>query len=70
MLLSVGNNFQHYILWVLAGIAGMVYGLFRYSQTTAGAVRIDRMRIGMPVFGNIWRKYQVALALCVLFPAC
>jgi type IV pilus assembly protein PilC len=61
MLLSVGNNFQHYILWMLAGIALIVYGLFRYSQTTAGAARIDRMRIGMPVFGNIWRKYQVAL---------
>jgi type IV pilus assembly protein PilC len=61
MLLAVGNNFQHYILWVLAGIAIIVYVLFRYSQTTAGASRIDKMRIGMPVFGNIWRKYQVAL---------
>jgi type IV pilus assembly protein PilC len=61
MLLSIGNNFQHYILWVLAGIAVIVYALFRYSQTTAGASRIDHMRIGMPVFGNIWRKYQVAL---------
>jgi type IV pilus assembly protein PilC len=58
MLLAVGNNFQHYILWMLALI---VYVLFRYSQTTAGAARIDRMRIGMPIFGNIWRKYQVAL---------
>jgi type IV pilus assembly protein PilC len=61
MLLTLGNNFQHYVLWLLAGIALVVYGLFRYSQTTAGTARIDRMRIGMPVFGNIWRKYQVAL---------
>ena len=61
MLLAVGNNFQHYILWMLAGSRLIVYVLFRYSQTAAGAARIDRMRIGMPVFGNIWRKYQVAL---------
>ena len=61
LLLTVGNNFQHYVLWVLAGIAIIVYALFRYSRTNAGAARIDRMRIGMPVFGNIWRKYQVAL---------
>src|SRR3984957_15559649 len=61
MLLSVGNNFQHYILWALAAIALIVYVLYRYSQTAAGAARIDRMRIGMPIFGNIWRKYQVAL---------
>jgi type IV pilus assembly protein PilC len=60
-LLAIGNNFQHYILWLLAGIAVIVYALFRYSQTTAGAARIDRMRINMPIFGNIWRKYQVAL---------
>ncbi|HEY4050749.1 MAG TPA: type II secretion system F family protein [Acidobacteriaceae bacterium] len=60
-LLAVGNNFQHYILWVLAGIAIIVYAFFRYSRTAAGANRIDRIRIGVPVFGNIWRKYQVAL---------
>jgi type IV pilus assembly protein PilC len=61
MLLAVGNNFQHYIFWLLGGIAIIIYGLFRWSQTTAGAARIDRIRIGLPVFGNIWRKYQVAL---------
>jgi type IV pilus assembly protein PilC len=61
MLLAVGNNFQHYIFWLLGAIAIIIYGLFRWSQTTAGASRIDKMRIGLPVFGNIWRKYQVAL---------
>ncbi len=61
MLLAVGNNFQHYILWALAAIALIAYLLYRYSQTTAGTARIDRMRINMPIFGNIWRKYQVAL---------
>jgi type IV pilus assembly protein PilC len=61
MLLSIGNNFQHYILWVLASVGIIAFLLFRYSRTAAGANRIDRMRIGMPIFGNIWRKYQVAL---------
>lgn len=61
LLLVIGNNFQHYILWVLAGIAIIVYAFFRYSRTAAGANRIDQIRIGVPVFGNIWRKYQVAL---------
>ncbi len=61
LLLTVGNNFQHYILYLLGAIALIIYGLYRYSQSTAGAARIDRFRINMPVFGNIWRKYQVAL---------
>lgn len=61
MLLAVGNNFQHYILWVLAGVALSAYILVRYSRSAAGAMRIDRMRINMPLFGSIWRKYQAAL---------
>ncbi len=61
MLLAVGNNFQHYIAYVVLGLVLIVYGLFRYAKTTAGAARIDRFRINMPIFGNIWRKYQVAL---------
>jgi type IV pilus assembly protein PilC len=60
-LLAVGNNFQHYILWVILGLVVIAYLLFRWSQTTAGAARIDRLRISLPIFGNIWRKYQVAL---------
>src|ERR1700753_120142 len=44
-LLAVGNNFQHYILYVLGGLALIVYLLYRYSQTTGGQARIDRMRI-------------------------
>jgi type IV pilus assembly protein PilC len=61
LLLAVGNNFQHYILWVLGGVALIAYLLYRYFNTAKGAARMDRIRIGMPIFGNIWRKYQVAL---------
>jgi type IV pilus assembly protein PilC len=61
LLMSVGKNFQHYLLWVIAGVAIIAFGLLRYSRTAAGAERIDRIRIGMPVFGKIWSKYQVAL---------
>jgi len=61
MLLVVGKNFQHYIFWVLAGILIIAYALYRYSRSDAGANRIDSIRIGLPVFGKIWSKYQVAL---------
>jgi type IV pilus assembly protein PilC len=61
LLLAVGNNFQHYILWVLGGVAILAFGLFRYLRTGAGSARMDKVRLGMPIFGNIWRKYQVAL---------
>ena len=59
-LLALGKNFQAYILYAIPVIALIAYGLWRWSRTEAGANRIDRIRLKMPVFGNIWLKYQVA----------
>ncbi len=56
MLLALGNGAQHYILYVLPVVAIIVFLVCRWSQTDAGTERIDRIRIGMPLFGNIWRS--------------
>ena len=37
------------------------FGCYRYSHTEQGRDAIDGFRIRLPVFGNIWLKYQVAL---------
>ena len=37
------------------------FGFYRYAQTERGRDAIDGIRIKLPVFGNIWLKYQVAL---------
>ena len=60
-LLALGNDFQHYILYAIPITAAIVYLIYRWSKTDAGADRIDKVRVAMPVFGNIWLKYQVAL---------
>ena len=60
-MLALGNNFKHYILYAIPVIALIVYGTLRWSKTDSGADRIDKIRVAMPVFGNIWLKYQVAL---------
>ncbi|MBB6142337.1 type IV pilus assembly protein PilC [Silvibacterium bohemicum] len=61
LLLKVGQDAQKYIVYVLPMLALIGYLLFRWSKTEAGADRIDGLRISLPVFGNIWIKYQVAL---------
>ncbi len=61
MLLALGNNFQHYILYAIPVLVLLGFLLFRWSRTEGGASRIDKMRVGLPIFGNIWLKYQVAL---------
>ncbi|MGC2162875.1 MAG: type II secretion system F family protein [Silvibacterium sp.] len=60
-LLALGNFAQKYVLYVLPAVALLVYLIYRWSKTEAGADRIDRIRIKLPLFGTIWLKYQVAL---------
>jgi type IV pilus assembly protein PilC len=60
-LLSFGNWTQRNILWIafvvlLVGVVG-----YRFSITEKGRDAVDSFRIGLPVFGKIWLKYQVAL---------
>lgn len=60
-LLAFGNFAQRYVLIALPVAALCIFLLYRWSKTDAGSDRIDRIRIGLPMFGNIWLKYQVAL---------
>jgi type IV pilus assembly protein PilC len=60
-LLSAGENAQKYGLYVLAVIVAVVVLFMRWIKTDAGATLVDRVRIGLPVVGGIWLKYQVGL---------
>jgi type IV pilus assembly protein PilC len=52
---------QHNILWILLVMAAIGASAFRLSITERGRDFIDGFRIGTPVFGKIWLKYQVGL---------
>jgi type IV pilus assembly protein PilC len=60
-LLDLGRYAQNYGLYV-AGIV-LVVGvlLYRWVQTDAGAITVDKIRIRLPLFGSVWLKYQVGL---------
>ena len=60
-LLALGTGAQKYALYVIPALIGIVYLVLRWSKTEAGSSRIDAIRVRMPIFGNIWLKYQVAL---------
>ena len=60
-LLNFGIGAQHKGPWVALVLAAVIYGLVRYSKTDRGRDQVDGFRIGLPVFGKIWIKYQVAL---------
>ncbi len=60
-LLSFGKWMQHNILWLAIGALIFGYGFFRFARTERGRDFVDGFRIGTPVFGKIWLKYQVAM---------
>lgn len=60
LLISFGETAQEY-LWVgVLGLAGAAAGIRAWSKTGAGQEMIDRIKLQMPIAGEIWIKYQVA----------
>ncbi len=61
LLLNLGEYAQSYGIYVaiVAGIVGFL--AYRWIQTDAGATLLDKVRIRLPLFGNVWLKYQVGL---------
>jgi type IV pilus assembly protein PilC len=60
-LLSLGTYAQSYGIYAGGAIALIVFLLYRWVKTDSGATTIDRIRIGLPLIGNVWLKYQVGL---------
>jgi type IV pilus assembly protein PilC len=60
-LLNLGQQAQHYGIYVAAVVGIIVFLLYRWAKTDAGANLIDRIRIALPVIGSVWLKYQVGL---------
>ena len=60
-MLSLGTGAQKYLIYIVPALALLGFLLWRWSRSEAGADRIDRVRIALPIFGKIWLKYQVAM---------
>jgi type IV pilus assembly protein PilC len=60
-LLAFGKFLHANIIWILLGFAGVGFGGYRFSITEKGRDTIDNIRVGLPIFGKIWLRYQVAL---------
>jgi type IV pilus assembly protein PilC len=61
LLLSVGQGAQHYGLYVAPVLALAGYLIFRWTKTEPGALFVDKVRVRLPIFGQVWLKYQVGL---------
>ena len=60
-LLNFSKWMNRNIFYILAIIAIAGGSIYRFSITERGRDFIDGVRVRLPVLGNIWLKYQVAL---------
>jgi type IV pilus assembly protein PilC len=60
-VLGVGEVAKHWILVIIPAVAAAIFLVWRWSKTDAGSSAVDRFRLSLPVAGEIWLKYQVAL---------
>jgi type IV pilus assembly protein PilC len=60
-MLAVGNAVSHYAPLILIVIVGVVVLFWRWKKTESGSRQLDNFRLGLPLVGGIWLKYQIAL---------
>jgi len=60
VLISVGTTAKDYVLLGIAGLVVVVVAYRLWSQTERGGETVERVRMRLPLVGEIWTKYQVA----------
>ncbi len=60
-MLSLGAGAQHYFWYIVIGLAVLIFATVRWSRTDAGSQTLDKIRLRLPVAGEIWLKYQIAM---------
>ncbi len=60
-MLSVGVNARQYSLYALAVLAVAGFFLWRWMKSPSGSTQMDRIKLGIPMLGDVWLKYQVAV---------
>ena len=61
IMLAIGVNARQYSLYALAVLAVAVFFLWRWMKSPAGSTQMDRITLSIPMLGDIWLKYQVAV---------
>lgn len=61
IMLAIGTHAQEYAPYM--GLALIVVGFFlwRWMKSDAGSTQVDRIKLRVPLVGDVWLKYQVAV---------
>ena len=60
LLIALGTTARSYILVFAVVLVAAIFGFRIWARRDSARIKIDSVKLRMPVFGNIWIKYQVA----------
>jgi type IV pilus assembly protein PilC len=60
ILIAVGTTARTYVVAFAVALAGGIAVLVWWSKTSKGSERFDAIKARVPLFGDMWLKYQVA----------
>jgi type IV pilus assembly protein PilC len=61
LMLAIGVNAKQYFFPTLLALVLMGFFLWRWMKSDRGATQMDRFKLKVPMLGDIWLKYQVAI---------
>jgi type IV pilus assembly protein PilC len=61
IMLSIGRSIQNYWYIILAGLLALVIIIALFVRSERGSKWLDALRYKLPLFGQIWMKYQIAM---------
>jgi type IV pilus assembly protein PilC len=60
-MLGVGTSIRHYSYIIVAVILGLVVAAWFWKRSKRGSRTLDALRYRLPIFGNVWMKYQISM---------
>jgi len=61
LMLAIGVNAKQYFFPTLLALILAGFFLWRWMKSDRGATQMDRFKLKIPMLGDIWLKYQVAI---------
>jgi type IV pilus assembly protein PilC len=61
VMLNIGRAIQHYYYIILAVIVALALLTIIFVRSEKGSKMLDAVRYRLPLFGEIWMKYQIAM---------
>ena len=59
IVMNISNFLQNYFPVIIIGAIGLVAGISYYYKTPDGRLRIDKLKLKLPVFGDLERKSAI-----------